>query len=182
MAMVQLAERTPLPELGALREELHLPPRFEFKYHKSTPLQRERFFKAVEKIPFRVRAVVVDKARLRAPLTLMRGEDLRVELIVRLVLRAQVLDLANDVLLIDGGTPTLCRAVRVKLSEECRQQKRVRPFSKIIGGRSKTEDGLQLADMVAGATRHYVMNVNPSYYDLFAHKVVDLWQVPAAEE
>jgi Protein of unknown function (DUF3800) len=178
LAMVQLAERAPLPELATVRSAFHLPPMFEFKYHKTTPAQREGFLNAIQKIPFRVRAVVVDKSGLPEPYSLMRGEDLRVEFIVRLILRAQVPDLANDVLIIDGVTPRLCREVRVRLSEECRREKRVRPFSKIIGSRSKTEDGLQLADMIAGATRHYVMNVEPTYFDSFARKVIDLWQVP----
>ena len=178
LAMVQLAERTPLTELAALREDFNLPPLFEFKYHKSTPVQREGFFKAIQKVPFRVRAVVIEKSLLREPFVSMRGEQLRVEFIVRLVLRAQVLDLANDVLIIDGAKPSLCRAVRIRLSEECPKQKRVRPFSKIIGSRSRTEDGLQLADMIAGATRQYAINAQPTYYDSFARKVIDLWRFP----
>ncbi len=36
LAMVQLTERAPLPDLARTRQRLHLPPGFEFKYHKTT--------------------------------------------------------------------------------------------------------------------------------------------------
>jgi len=68
--------------------------------------------------------------------------------------------------------------VRIRLSQECRKTGRVHPFSKIVGGRSKNEDGLQLADMIAGAIREYAMHGQGDYYNTFADKVVDLWHVP----
>ena len=100
-----------------------------------------------------------------------------IELIVGLTFRASPLDIANDVLIIDGGTPGLCRALRVRLSEECHKTSRVRPFSKIVGGRSRSEDGLQLADMIAGAIRQNVVGSDRGYYRTFANKIVDLWEV-----
>jgi len=45
----------------------------------------------------------------------LEGDALVVELIARMTLRASPLDIANDVLIIDGGTSALCRAVRVRL-------------------------------------------------------------------
>ncbi len=59
MAMTQLPERARLKPIVDLRKALRVSPDFEFKYHKSTPTQKERFFRDVLKIAFRVRAVVV---------------------------------------------------------------------------------------------------------------------------
>jgi len=181
LAMVQLAERTPLPEIQAAREELYLPAHYEFKYYKSTPAQKRVFFRTVSPILFRVRAIALDKTIVPVDLTSLEGDALVVELIARMTLRASPLDIANDVLIIDGGTPALCRAVRVRLSEECHRTKRVRPFSKIVGGRSWSEDGLQLADMIAGAIRQYVMGENAESYRSFETKVVDLWEISKSQ-
>src|SRR4030066_17243 len=59
----------------------------------------------------------------------------------------------NEKLVIDGATPAFCRDLRVQFTERCKREERIRPFKNIIGANSKSEDGLQLADMVAGAIR-----------------------------
>lgn len=182
LAIVQLAAHEPLPILARVRKEFHLPASFEFKYHTTTRVQREGFFRAIQEQVFRVRAVVVEKKSLEAPFRKMRGEKLRLALIVQLIMRVYVLDLANDILVLDGATPELCRLVRVNLSKESRKRKRVRPFSKIVTARSKTDDSLQLADMIAGATRNYVLGKETSYFDSFADKVVDLWRIETLRE
>ncbi|MFQ5854834.1 MAG: DUF3800 domain-containing protein [Anaerolineae bacterium] len=178
LALVQLAERAPLLELAELRRSRRLPPTFEFKYHKTTAAQKVAFFKAVQAVPFRVRAVVVDKANLDDSVRQMSGRDLTIHFVTQLTLRASALDIANDVLVIDGATPAFRRALRIKLSEECRKTGRARPFKKIVGGGSRHEDGLQLADMIVGAILHSVAKNDDAHYKMFAGKVVDLWLVP----
>ena len=182
LAMVQLPQRAPLPELAAVRKALHLAPTYEFKYYKTTPLQKEVFFKFVQAVHFRVRAVAVDKSAARPQFIGATGQDFTIEFILRLTLRASDLDIADDVLVIDGATLTLLRALRVRLSQECRQSGRVRPFKKIVNGDSRREDGLQLADMIAGVIRHYVVGEGEVYYRTFASKVLDLWEVPGQRE
>lgn len=177
--MVQLAELAPIPELQATRAELHLPGQFEFRFHKTTATQNQVFFRAVQAVPFRVRALVLDKSRIPEQFVGLKGQALMIELIAGLTFRSSALDIANDVLIIDGGTPALCRALRVRLSEECHQTRRVRPFSKIVGGRSRSEDGLQLADMVAGAIRQNALGSNSSDYRTFVSKIADRWDVSA---
>lgn len=178
LAMVQMPERVPLSELAALRRMFHLPPMFEFKYYRAKSRQKEVFFRMIRPISFRVRAVVIDKSCLGNRFAGMSGQDLTIEFITGLVLRAEQLDLAHDVLVVDGATLGFLRPLRIRLSEECRKLGRVRPFRRIISGDSKRDDGLQLADMVAGAIRHYVMGEETAYYRTFASKVADLWKVP----
>jgi hypothetical protein len=178
LAMVQLPERIPLHALVTLRKELKLPPTFEFKYHKTTTAQKDRFFKAVLAVPFRVRAVAVSKANLLAPLLNMTPQKLTIELIVRLTLRASELDIANEILIVDGATPTFCRDLRVHFTELCKQETRVRPFKRIIGGNSKNEDGLQVADMIAGALRLHAMGISNEHFRIVSTRIVDLWNLP----
>lgn len=175
LAMVQLPNTNPLPELAAFRREFHLPSDFEIKYFRAKPHQKDFFFKTIEPLDFRVRAVVIDKANLSKRYAKLSGQELQIEFTARLTLRASQLDIGNDVLIIDGGSNAMCRALRVRLSAECRALKRERPFNKIVGGRSRYMDGLQLADMVAGAVTHYASGQEEKYFLSLEEKVMDLW-------
>lgn len=180
LAMVQLSQRTALPSLTRLRQELHLPAGFEFKYYRMRERQKMAFFDLMGSIPIRVRAVFVDKQRLGTQWLALNGQELTVELLVRLTLRTSELDLANDVLVIDGATPALRKALRVRLSHECVRLGRTRPFSNIAGANSSAEDGLQLADIVAGAIRGHVSQGERKYYRTFSNRMVDLWDATDA--
>lgn len=165
-----------MPELAAVRQKLHLSPVFEFKYHATTPVQKELFFRCIQPLAFRVRAAVVDKTRLAPPLAALSGMDFIVEWTTRLILRASELDIANDVLVMDGAVPSLRRAVRIRLSAECHLSGRERPFSKIISADSSRDDNLQLADMIVGAVRQHMAMGESQDYATFARKVADLWE------
>ena len=183
LAMVQLPERAPLQELARVRQRFHFPASFEFKYHATKPRHKVAFFAAVRSIPFQVRAVVVDKSSLDNQFARMTGEGFAIEFITRLVMRASEIDVSEDVLVIDGATSASCRALRVRLSSECRRFGRVRPFAKIVGSDSQRDDGLQLADMIAGTVSHHVVGgAGSSYYETFASKVADLWVVTARRQ
>jgi len=56
ITMVQLPERVPLYPLAQVRKTLGLSPTFEFKYYKTATAPKDRFFREVLSIPFRVRA------------------------------------------------------------------------------------------------------------------------------
>lgn len=177
LAMVQFAENAPLPELALVRRQFHFPSSFEFKFHNTKLRHHTAFFEAIQNNSFRVRAVVLDKSKSDSYWKKLSGESLRVELIVQLALRVAPLDLANDVLMIDGAPPLLCREVRIGLSKVYKQRNRVRPFNRIVGGRSHSVDGLQVADMIAGAIRRFVAEGENDLYSSFARKVVDLWRI-----
>lgn len=178
LAMVQLAERAPIAALNEIRQALHLASTFEFKYHRTTAFQKGLFFEMVAMLPFRVRAIVLNKSELPESYRSFTGQSLTIEMISTLTFRASSLDLSNDILIIDAATPVFCRNLRIALSERCTQTGRVRPYKRIIGGDSAREDGLQLADMVAGAIRQQAMRTSQPYYGMFASKVVDIWQFP----
>lgn len=177
MAMVQTPSWEPLDELAELRRGLHLLPSFEFHYAKMSSVQKDAFYHAVLPVYFRVRAAVMLKESAPRMYREMNGFDLTVELLTTLTLRASPLDISNDVLIIDGATDALRSALRIRLSEECRKMKRERPFKKILTASSRREDGLQLADMVAGAIRERAWENVPTYFRTFGRKIADLWDV-----
>lgn len=164
--------------MASVREALNPSRKFEFRYHKTTKVQKETFFHSVQPLRFRVRTVVVDKSRLPPELMPARGQEFVVEWTTRMILRASELDIADDVLIMDGAVQSLLRALRIRLSEESRLRQRKRPFAKFIGADSTHEDGLQLADMIVGAVRQHVVEGKSRHFNTFAHKVVNLWNAP----
>jgi hypothetical protein len=97
------------------------------------------------------------------------------ELLTRLTLHASPLEITNDILVLDSAPESLLKSLRIHFTRAYKQQKRERPFKKIVSSDSKHDDGLQLADMVAGAIRQFIWENDSTYYRLFAKKVVDLW-------
>jgi hypothetical protein len=162
--MVQLAHRTPLTPLVQVRKAYGFSDTFEFKYHKTASAPKDLFFTEVLSIPFRVRAAVVDKKRLLLSWRHLSAQELVSELIIQTTFRASELDIANELLIIDGATPALCRSLRVQFTDRCKQQKRIRPFKHIVGANSRNEDGLRLADMIAGAIRLHVTGGSSDHF------------------
>ena len=176
IAMVQLPERMPLYPLARVRKTLGLSPTFEFKYYKTATAPKDRFFRDVLSIPFRVRAVIVDKLQFRLNWRYLSPQALTTNLIVQLTFRASELDIANEILIIDGATPAFCRSLRVQFTERCKTENRIRPFKNIIGANSRNEDGLQLADMIAGSIRLHAMNISSEHFNFISPRIVDLWE------
>jgi hypothetical protein len=178
VAMVQLPDRTPLNPLIRVRKALGLSPTFEFKYYNTAAAPKERFFREILAIPFRVRAVIVNKQRLQFNWRNLSPKELTIQLIIHLTFRASELDIANEILIIDGATPAFCRDLRVQFTEQCKQEKRrIRPFKNIVGANSRNEDGLQLADMIAGAIRLHAMNIYSEHFYYISARIVDLWEL-----
>jgi hypothetical protein len=176
VAMVQVPNREPIPELASLRRELHLSPGFEFHFYRANARQKELFFQAIQPFLFRVRAVALLKANIPPELRNLNSTNLEMELLTRLTLRASELDIANDILVLDSAPDSFLKSLRIHLTRVCKQQQRERPFKKIVSSDSKHDDGLQLADMLAGAIRLSIWENTPMYYQMFAKKVVDMWK------
>jgi len=177
VTMVQMPNRAPLYPLIQVRKVLGLSPTFEFKYYKTATAPKERFFRDVLSIPFRVQALVVNKRKLSSNFQQLSPQELTTKLIIQLTFRASELDIANEILIIDGATPAFCRSLRVQFTEYCKRQKRIRPFKNIVGANSRNEDGLQLADMIAGAIRLHAMGIYSEHFYCISSRIVDLWEL-----
>ena len=178
LAMVQRSNAENIPQLSSLRKQLHVPATFEFKYARTTSRQKAAFFDAIRPIPFRVRAVFVNKSLLPRHYREMDGQTFTINWIIDLTLRASELDISNEILILDGISPDLKRNLRIEFSKRCSQSERVRPFRKIESGDSSREDGLQLADMLVGDITKFCLGKQSEYYLSIASKVVDLWKAP----
>lgn len=107
----------------------------------------------------------------------LSGTEIIIRLITELVVRASPLDIGDDVLVLDGAAEPIRKALRIYLSETIKQAKRERPFKKIVSGDSRTDDGLQLADMLAGAVREHIWRKDSSYFNLLGNRVIDFWLI-----
>jgi hypothetical protein len=177
IAMAQLPNREPIAELASLRQELHLAADFEFHFYQMKLHQKEQFFKSVQPLLFRVRAAALLKASIPLEFRDLHGAELAMELFTQLALRASPLDIANDILILDSVSSSYLKSLRIQLTRAYRQANRERPFKKLISSDSRHDDGLQVADMIAGAIRLNVWKNDPVYYQTFLRKMVDLWQV-----
>jgi len=177
VVMVQLSNREPVTELAALRKELYLSPNFEFHFYKMNSKQKDEFFQALRPLSFRVRAAALIKSHTPLEFRALGSVELATRLLVTLTLRASPLDIANDILVLDDAPDGFLQSLRIHLTQAYKQAKRDRPFKKIVSGKSKYDDGLQIADMIAGAVRQFILESDPAYFQKFSNKVVDLWRV-----
>lgn len=177
IAMAQLSNREPVTELMALRKELNLSPNFEFHFYKMNSKQKDEFFQAIRPLSFRVRAAALIKSHIPLEFRALGSVELATQLLVNLTLRASPLDIANDILVLDDAPDSFVQSLRIHFTQAYKRVKRDRPFKKIVSSKSKNDDGLQIADMIAGAVRKFVLEDDAAYFQTLSPKVVDLWRV-----
>ena len=173
IGMLQLANREPLGELTELRNKLDLPASFEFHFSKLHKTQKTAFFSAIQSVHYRARVAILDKNFIPIELENLSGMDLEIEIYKRIVLKASPLDMANDVLVLDGKTENFRKKLRVCLSTAARNAQRERAFKKIVSAESQKEDGIQMVDMIVGAIRLNYTNKDNSFYKSIKKKLVD---------
>lgn len=178
LAMVEWSSQESIPTLVAMRRELKLPPDYEFKYQRSRKNLKKIFFTNMQSVSFRVRAIVLDKAAAPTDFYLLSGSGLMINLFVQMTLHIPEADVCDDMLIVDGATPQFKRDLRRQLSQAHHLAGRKRLFKKIVGRKSHHSDGLQLADMAAGAISHHITGKDSSCFHLIQNKVVNLQRVP----
>ena len=119
----------------------------EFKFSKSRDEVRDRFFRAIVTAPFRVRAIVVEKAVIRSA-HLQTDKENFYEFFVKQMLRNDNGRLSDAKVIIDGSGD---REFRRKLSTAIRRKVRDGAVRDCRFSDSKTDPLIQLADMCAGA-------------------------------
>lgn len=177
LAMVELSDNNPIPEITVLRQRYRLLPDFEFQFYRTRKKLKDEFFSVIRESNFVVRTTILNKKQIPSFLRRKTGDDVIVELLVRLALRIPETIVVDNTLIIDNATTKVRRDIRLRLSQSYRITGRKRHFKKIIAQRSQSSDGLQLADMVAGAVKQYVTDESKRYYNQIADKVVDFWQL-----
>ena len=147
----------------------------EFKFSKSRDEVRDRFFRAVAAGPFRVRAIVVEKARIHSAVLRSEKESFY-EFFVKQMLRHDNGRLTNARVIIDGSGD---RAFRQKLSVAIRRKVRDGAIRDCRFSDSRTDPLIQLADMCAGAiARSFRTDRRDAHRwrDLLRPRLDDVWR------
>lgn len=154
--------------LRDLRTKFNLPRRFEFRYHDTRMAwARGAFFTLFRSLDVRVRAAVVDKARLSSEARDWGRQEMYEYVLGEMVSRSARDELYMAVLVIDGqresSAKPFIRGLRRRFDQIERAQKRGRIFKAIQLKEARREDGLQYADMVAGALAEELRHGTSAY-------------------
>lgn len=139
--------------LASLRRDRRLPKDYEFHYVKAAKKVRQAFFRTLERLDFTVDVLIVGKEALPREYERKNQYALYREFIGDLAMKMPGETLEDAILLVDAQATTdlLTQTLRVAISQALRSKGVRQGLKKVRGRKSEKEDGLQLADMVAGA-------------------------------
>ncbi len=137
-----------------LRRTLGLSDNYEFRFNGSNRDIRLAFLRCAARLEFRVRAIVMDKARIYGA-ELRSSKDSFYRYAIKMVLQHNFGKIRNARLRLDGhGDREFRRELRSYLSREVRSRAGDPPvIAKLKMVDSKRDVLIQLADMVAGTLR-----------------------------
>ncbi len=184
LVLVETTEPDQLRDaLEQLRVRLNLPREFEFHYSEThMPWARAGFFALLSSLEMRVRAAVLDKSKLPKEAARWRKLEMYEYVLSELVKRSRPAELRDAILIVDGerasGNEPFLRGLRQAMSALGEKQHRGRIFKAIVLKQAKREDGLQYADMIAGAIAEGVKHGESPYDMAIAEKLAILLQLP----
>lgn len=145
----------------------------EFKFHNSSDANRRAFLGELRALDFTVRSLAINKSRL--PLSSHKMDKLGFFAFVLndLIRRIPAAELGQTYLILDrfDGVEKTVRLLRRQLRASSRQDS----IGKIAARRSRGENALQVADMVAGAILRSARTGYHSWYRPIWEKVL-LWE------
>ena len=138
--------------LRRLRKNLGLPPHFEFHYNQTHPRFRAAFFAELSAMPFQAGVLIVHKPSLPFAVTKMREQERLGIFVANLILRVEPDLIEKSLLLVDGQRKdtALAQGIRVAIARALERSGRPRRLRKVKTRPARSEDGLQIADMIAG--------------------------------
>lgn len=184
LVLVETTEPEALRQaLQQLRVKLNLAQDFEFHYHETRmSWARAGFFALLRSLDVRVRAAVLDKTKLTKEASRWRKLDMYEYVLGELIKRSRPAELRDAILVIDGerqsSNEPFLRGLRQAMSLLGERQHRGRIFKAIVLKEAKREDGLQYADMIAGAIAEGVKHGESPYDMAIAEKLAILLTLP----
>lgn len=159
--------------IAEARERFRVKP--EFKFNKCHPNARDGFFQAVSPIDYRVRALVVEKARIYSD-NLRENKERFYNYFVQLLLKHDNDLLQGARVKIDGsGDREFKRELERYLRQQCQDGK----IASVKFAESHRDNLIQLADMAAGAiARSYRQDDRKDanrWRKMLAAKIDDVW-------
>jgi hypothetical protein len=164
----------PLREyIDEMRDRLGVAGLEEFKFHNSSDANRRAFLHGLRALDFTVRALAINKSRLPLCFHQMGKLDFFAFVLNDLIRRIPAAELGQTYLILDrfDGVEKTVRLLRRQL----RASSRPDSIGKIAARRSRGENALQVADMVAGAILRSARTGDHSWYRPIWEKVL-LWE------
>lgn len=166
--------------LKELRKQRKLPENFEFSFHETTHKVRGAFLRKIKNLDFSIFALVVDKRILPQSFTKMSKSEFYVFFVSEFLLTCPVKRVAQDAILVldefDKSAKTI-RALKKRLRKEIAQRKLAHQFKKIKPKRSRGEDLIQIADMIAGAIQRKYAKQESKYFKMISSKkIAKIWE------
>lgn len=139
--------------LVSLRRELGLSPLFEFHYRQTPPELKEAFFDVLTGSPFSSDILVVHKPSLPRSFVRMKEAEIYGHFASDLILRTGQTTVEQALLLVDAqrSDMVLVRGIRVAVSFALEEAEVAYGVRKVKARPAREEDGIQIADMIAGA-------------------------------
>ncbi|MBU0512831.1 MAG: DUF3800 domain-containing protein [Chloroflexi bacterium] len=138
--------------LNSIRDRYGLGKQFYFHFADSSRFLKPRFFEELAQVNLRGIVLRVNKQRLTPEFRNMRGNELIGYFVSESIIRLPDGLIEKHVLLFDGSRKetSITRAVRIAVSAKLRSTDK--PHLRQVAPRpAREEDGLQVADMLAGA-------------------------------
>lgn len=178
IAVVSIADYGRFRKLIAdLRGERGLHKAYEFHYTHIPKTERAAFFNALRGASFKAWVLMVDKRMLPQSFKQRNQYDLLGEFIAVLADQLPATAVENALVVIDAHSTTteLTRSIRVAISGALRARQRQPRIKKLCGRPAHREDGLQLADMVAGAVVESKVRGGADYLAGLEDKIRTTW-------
>lgn len=138
--------------INLLRRKLGLPSSFEFHFNSLNNRRREAFLDTLASQEFFYSGIVIDKRKLDGT-NMQHGADSFHQYVCGLVFQNMKSYLYNSIVVIDGtGTRTFRRALQTYL-RKCTNDRGTQHIKQVRMQQSRTNNLLQLADMICGAVR-----------------------------
>ena len=153
-------------QISQLKSKLHLTSDYEFKFSRCSNKFRKEFIKIIKKFPIRYKIIVVNKKKLNAPALKYKHKELYCELIRRLFYDNNP-PIEKTVSVIDEA---VAKIHQKEFKGILRRYLSKNTIKKIQQRRSKTENMIQIIDMICGSVfRKYEKN-DSAYYRLIKSK------------
>jgi len=156
--------------LDNLRNEENFPETFEFHFHSLASAKlRKKVFMTLSVAHFEAWAIVVDKTALSDVFKAMNGLDFYLYFVSELIRQIPIEKKSGATLILDEfGSPSL---IRQELRRVMKARGIVHGFQRIFIRRSRSEDLIQVADLVAGALLRRDAKKDSEAFDCIQKKV-----------
>ncbi|MCL2085604.1 DUF3800 domain-containing protein [Candidatus Saccharibacteria bacterium] len=164
--------------IKVLKDKLGWKQEREFKFNRASPEQKKAFFENIKLYDFKVRAVIIDKTKIKEPL--LKKSDSFYRFAIKEVL-ARHNDMREAKIYLDGSSGKNYRKqsasyLRKELNKTIRRMAEFRTVS------SRSDTLIQLADMIAGAIRRKYDKTKSDKVNCLRYisdKIEDIWEYPA---